>query len=252
MRPLPNKACIHAAILLVAVICLSPVGTVLGKTLSIDNRDSVIDIEAYEMPLAAILKALSEKTGLSLNLDQPLTDAFSCDLKAVTLEEAIKRLLANQNHALTYRKTYDGRFLVDQLFVMGANASRQSFSQISVDKARMPAKDNPSYPIRYLKRVWFRQQFKEVDKLSGQLTATFIYDGSGVGGILINGISEESPLKVIGLRVGDVIQKVNGKAIHSARELLQQLCFLTDNANSVGFESIKENKAYFLLFLELQ
>ena len=116
----------------------------------------------------------------------------------------------------------------------------------------MPPKDNPSYPIRYFKSVWFRQQFKEVDKLLGQLTATFIYDGSGSGGILINGISEESPLKVIGLRVGDVIQKVNGKVIHSARELLQQLCFLPDNANSVGFESIKENKAYFVLFLELQ
>jgi C-terminal processing protease CtpA/Prc len=247
MRLLPNKACIHTAILLVAIVCLFPFGTALGNALSINIRDSFIDIEASETTLAVVLQALSEKTGLSLNLGKPLTEAFSCDLKKVTLEEAVELLMANHNHALTYRKTYDGRFLPEKLFVVGADASQQSFSQVAVDKARMPTED--PHPNIYLKVAWFREQFKGVDKLSGQLAATSFYDRSGVGNILITGISEASPLRVIGLRAGDVIQNVNGKTVSSVQEFLQHLSSLPDDINFVRIQ--RGSKAYPLyIYLE--
>jgi hypothetical protein len=233
--------------LLVAIACLIPFGTAQGKAVNIDIRDSFIDIEASETTLAVILQALSEKTGLSLNLGRPLTEAFSCDLKKVTLEEAVEFLMANYNHALTYRKTYDGRFLPDKLFVVGAGVSQQSFSQGAVDKARMPA-ENP-HPNIYLKTAWFRQQFEGVDKISGQLAATSYYDRSGVGNILITGISEESPLRVIGLRTGDVIQNVNGKTVSSVQEFLQHLGSLPDDISFVRIQ--RGNKAYPLyIYLE--
>jgi S1-C subfamily serine protease len=158
MRLLPNRNCIHATILVVAIACLLPSGTAQGKAVSIDVRDSFIDIEASETALAVILQALSEKIGLSLNLGRPLTEAFSCDLKKVTL------------------------------------------------------------------------------------AATSFYDRSGVGNILITGISEESPLRVIGLRPGDVIQNVNGKTAGSVQELLQYLGSLPDNMRLVRIQ--RGNNAY--------
>jgi hypothetical protein len=247
MRLLPNRDCIHAAILLAAIACLFPFGTAQGKAVSIDIRDSFIDIEASETTLAVILQALSEKTGLSLNLGRPLTEAFSCDLKKVTLEEAVEFLMANYNHALTYRKTYDGRFLPDKLFVVGANVSQQSFSKVAVDKARMPTED--ARPDIHLKTAWFRQQFEGVDKLSGQLAATSFYGRSGVVNILITGISEGSPLREIGLRAGDVIQNVNGKMVSSVREFLQHLGSLPDDMNFVRIQ--RGNNAY-PLFIHLE
>jgi hypothetical protein len=245
---LTKRVCIQAAILLIAIVfCPFPFGTALGKTLSIDIRDSVVDIEAHEMTIAGILQALAEKTGLSLNLGKPLTEAISCDLKKVTIEEAVHRLLANHDHALTYRKTYDGRLLPDELFVVRADASRRSFSPSAVDKVGMPA-ENP-HPNRYVNMAWFRQQFREAGKLSGQLAATFFYDGSGLGNILVTGISEESPLIAIGLRVGDVIRNVNGKTVNSAQEFLQHLSSLPDDINFARIE--RSNRAYPLyLYLE--
>jgi C-terminal processing protease CtpA/Prc len=247
MRLFPNTDCIHTAILLVAIACLFPFGTAQGRGVSIDIRDSLIDIEASETALAVILRALSAKTGLSLNLGRPLTEAFSCDLKKVTLEEAVKVLMANHNHALTFKKTRDGRFLPDMLFVVGADVSQQSFSAVAVDRAKMSSED--PHPNIYLKMAWFRQQFKGVDKLSGQLTATFFYDGSGVGNILITGISEGSPLRVIGLRPGNFIQNVNGKAVNSVQEFLQHLSSLPDDMSFVTIQ--RGNKAH-PLYLNLE
>jgi C-terminal processing protease CtpA/Prc len=244
---LPNRDCIPVAILLIAIACLFPFGTAEGKGVSIAIRDSLMDIEASETTLAVILQALSEKTGLSLDLGRPLTEAFSCDLKNVTLAEAVEYLMANYNHALTYRKTYDGRFLPDKLFVVGADVSQQSLSKIAVDKATMP-KEHVERDIR-LKRAWFRQQFEGADKLSGQLAATSFYDKSGIVNILVTDISEKSPLRAIGLRAGDVIQNINGKTVSSVREFLEHLSSLPADMNFVRIQ--RGNNAY-PLFIYLE
>lgn len=219
---------------LVGAVCLLPVGMARGTAVSIDMQDSVISIEAHEAALAVILHALAEKTGLSLDLRKPLTENISFDLKNVTLEEAIRRLMASHNYALTYRRTSDGRFQPDKLFVFEASASQRSSSQASADNVRTPPKQ--ARPDDHFKMAWFREQITDADKLSGQLSATSFYDRSGAVNVLINAISDESPLRVIGLRPGDVIQNVNGKAVRSVQEFLQHLVSLPDNTSFVRIQ----------------
>ncbi len=228
-------------VLLGAFVCLFAFGTAEGNTLTLTVRDSFIYIKAHEMPLGAILKALSEKTGMSLKLGGELREVVSCDLRAVTLEEAVRRLLANHSHTLTFRKTPDGRFLPEELRLVGVEAAQQSIfkgPRSTVDETRMPP-DDP-YEKKFAKE-WFVQQFGRANKLSDQIAATPYNKGPLAQGILITGISQESALRKIGLRVGDVINNVNGHAVNSAQEFLQVLGSLHEDQPMVRIERGKDD-----------
>ncbi len=225
-----------AAVLLVAIVCILPWGTARANGLSIAVRDSGLDIESRETALVVILRTLAEKTGLSLSLAKPLTEPLSCDLREVTLEEAVRRLLAGHNHALTYRKTPAGRFLPERLIVVGTDPSRQPSSTGGAATAGAPPAPEGPHPNISLKLAWFREQFNGEERLSGHLAATFFYDAAGTGGILITDIAEGSPLRQIGLSAGDVIRNVNGKAVTSAREFLQHLGSLPAAVNFARIE----------------
>ncbi len=209
-------------ILLIAGVFLLTFGIAEGKALKLNVRDSVIDIEAHDVLLIDILNAISAQTGLSLKLGKPLTETVTFDLKAVSLEEALKRLLVNQNYALSYRKTKDDRFLPEELRVVGVGTQRTfavESRRVIADQVMPP--DEP-YQRRFDK-TWFGQQFGRASTLSAQITATHFTEDSLDRGILITGIAPDSPLQKLGLRVGDLIQNVDGKAVSSAQEFLQIL-----------------------------
>ena len=210
-------------ILLIASVFLLAFGIAEGKALKLNVRDSVIDIEAHDVPLIDILNAISAQTGLSLKLGKPLTETVTFDLKAVSLEEALKRLLVNQNYALSYRKTKDDRFLPEELRVVGVGTSQRTFA-VESRKAIADQVTPPDEPYqRKFDKAWFGQQFGRASTLSDQITARHFTEDSLDRGILITGIAPESPLQKLGLRVGDFIQNVDGKTVSSTQEFLQIL-----------------------------
>jgi len=223
MRLYPKRSRVRTVILLVAGVCLFAFGIAEGKALKLSVRDSVIDIEAHDVPLADILNAISAQTGLSLKLGTPLTETVAFDLKALALEEALKCLLVNHNYALSYRKTNDNRFLPEELRVVGVGTSERTFP-VESRKAITDQVTPPDEPYqRKFDKTWFGQQFGRASTLSDQITARHFTEDSLDRGILITGIAPESPLQKLGLRVGDLIQNVDGKAVRSAQELLQIL-----------------------------
>ena len=223
MRHYPKRSRVRTVILIIAGVCLLAFGIAEGKALKLSVRDSVIDIEAHDVPLADILNAISAQTGLSLKLGTPLTETVAFDLKALSLEEALKCLLVNHNYALSYRKTNDNRFLPEELRVVGVGTSERTFP-VESRKAIADQVTPPDEPYqRKFDKTWFGQQFGRASTLSDQITARHFTEDSLDRGILITGIAPESPLQKLGLRVGDLIQNVDGKAVRSAQEFLQIL-----------------------------
>ena len=117
-----------------------------ASSLELDVRSSgIIHIQAEEVPLIDILKAISDKTGMILKSGVDLTNAVTIDLKAISVENCIHRLLARRNYALIYKKTQDGKSVPIELRVVGSAPLRNmtlSSSQISDIDTGPPAPDD--------------------------------------------------------------------------------------------------------------
>lgn len=73
----------------------------------------------------------------------------------------------------------------------------------------------------------------EAEDLSGQLGAYF--GAPGDMGVLVRGVREGSPAEKAGLKAGDVITQVDGKAVHTLAELREELRSETDKKSvSIG------------------
>lgn len=187
-------------------------GIAMASSLSLDVKNSLIDLKAEDVPLADILKAISGKTGLSIKSSDTLTERVSCEFKEISLEKVIKQLLNKRSYALGYREIGDNRFVPSEVWIV-------SGSNFEITIQPSPPEDS----IKTHQKDWFRLEFEDENRLSNQISASPSSVGPDIPAISITGISENSPFEKIGLKEGDVIHDVNGKPISTVRDFIQIL-----------------------------
>jgi S1-C subfamily serine protease len=79
----------------------------------------------------------------------------------------------------------------------------------------------------------------QVERLSDQLAAYF---GVKDGGVLVAGVTADSPAAKAGVKAGDVITKVNGEAVKDPGDLVQALGDATDDG-AVALDIVRDKKA---------
>ncbi len=187
-------------------------GITLASSLSLDVKNSLIDLRAEDAPLIDILKAISGKTGLSIKSGDTLVEPVSCEFKEISLENVIKQLLKNRSYAMGYREVGDNRFVPSEVWIVSGG---------NFDNTIQPSP--PEDSIKNYQKDWFRREFEDENRLSNQISASPSSMGPDVPAILITRISENSPFQKIGLKEGDVIHDVNGKPVSTTRDFIQIL-----------------------------
>jgi S1-C subfamily serine protease len=79
----------------------------------------------------------------------------------------------------------------------------------------------------------------QVEGLSDQLADYF---GAREGGVLVAGVTTDSPAARAGLKAGDVITRVNGQAVQGPRDLMDALGEVNDDG-AVALDIVRDRKA---------
>lgn len=117
------KTIFISLIYLIFLLIAPSIGACRQEPIIITTNGSIIDVEASGAPLRDVLKAISDKMGILLKLEAPLTETVSLNIKAMPAEDALKQLLANRSYTLSFKKMDDGQFTPVELLVV---ANRQT------------------------------------------------------------------------------------------------------------------------------
>ena len=151
-----------------------------AKTASVNIEVSapLLDIHADQVPLIDILKAISDETGVVVETKDPLEDLVSVNLKGVTVEACLQRLLNQKNYALTYTKTGDD-FIPVRIMIYGGSALQrfeaaptapaQQQSKLGTE-AQPPQNDH----MKNYQKSWFTRTLEDRDKLARQIVVESI------------------------------------------------------------------------------
>ena len=182
------------------------------STLSLNVNDSMIELKAENIPLVDILKAISDRTGISMILDDSMTEPISIDFK-VPIEECFQRLLKNKNYAMIYNDGIDGQRGLLEIYVI-SSGSKVKYGGKSGSPEDSIIRDN---------KDWFNRQFGEGRALLHLISATPSNRSSDRAGIEITMVPGNSPFHKIGLEEGDVVVDVNGTGVNTVQEFIQAL-----------------------------
>ena len=96
----------------------------------ISYRQPHLSVEADHIPMGLLLEQIARNTGVNIVLKGPADQPVSVSFKAIPLDQAIRRLFAGANIALTYKSNSDGKSnrLTDVLVVMDAGSAATVFS----------------------------------------------------------------------------------------------------------------------------
>ncbi len=182
------------------------------SSLSLNVKDSMVELKAENVPLLDILKAISDQTGISMTLDESMTEPISIDFKAL-IEECFQRLLRNKNYAMIYNDGKDGQRGLAEIYVI-SSGSKVKYGGKSGSSEDSIIRD---------KKDWFKREFGEGRALLHLISATPSRGGSDVEGIEITMVPGNSPFHKIGLKEGDIVVDVNGTRVNTAHEFIQAL-----------------------------
>ncbi len=201
--------------------------TAVASSLSVKVVDSRVDIEANQVAVGDVLKAISDQTGIVLNLIEDLREPISLHLKGISIETCIQQLMVNQNYVLLFKKLGDHEFIPIELRVFESGTviaeDNKPIQTPAYSDTNQLAAPHPNDPMKPYDRDTFWQEFGDGDRLVGQITADTEAYGEGIEdiGIRITGIAQNSPFKKIGLEPGNIIQNVNGRSTRNLDDLIQ-------------------------------
>jgi len=217
-----------SAIIVLLVIFFFAGSPCAGKqppSMTIRAHDSIMDIDARQVAIEDVLRAISSKMGIALKIKKPIQDKVSFQLKDVSAEEVFKKLLVTRNYIFNFRKTEDGQFVLVELQVMGSSPE-----ELTNIKSEGPLGQNENerplaadHPMEQLAMAPTAQPSGNTDNLTAQMTAIPLSKNSSSKGIMVLHIAEKSALSQIGLTPGDTIGDINGKAVTSDQQFLQAL-----------------------------
>lgn len=208
------KKILLLTVFLPSIILLSSASYGLAEksTLSLNLKDSMIELKAEKVPLLDILKAISDRTGISMTLDNSMIELISIDFK-VPIEECLQRLLKNKNYAMIYNDGTDGQRGLAEIYVISSRT-----------KVKYGGKSgSPEDSIIRDKQDWFKREFGEGRALLHLISATPSRGGSDGEGVEITMVPGNSPFHKIGLEEGDVVVDVNGTRVNTVQGFIQAL-----------------------------
>lgn len=182
--------------------------------LTVTAYENMIDIEAEQIPINDVFKAIATETGLSITSSRDLTDKISLSIRNTSVETAIRRVLSKQDYFMLVDRDADGRLVSVSLRVAGGGLE---------DALEIGPESSAHSPDDHMKRVerdWIAQTFSGSDKLLKQISAVSIKDGSDSQGIRITKIAKDSPFREIGIQENDIIRDVNGHPVKTMKELV--------------------------------
>ena len=251
----------HSIIGYLLCLCLSFIGMAEASSFKINIKNALIDIEAKKVPLMDIPKNLSLKTGLAIKTEDSLTDSITLHLYKATTEACLRRLLANRNYVLLFRKTENNIFVPLEVRIIGNNALKtintaNGFASKATSDMGIDPLNVEDYRKRYSQK-WFEEKIQNKNKLATQLSATptdttadFPEKPAG-GGILIKNISKNSIFDTIGIQKGDIISDVNGSSIKSKDDFIDTLQNSPGKLPLIRIERLRNNHEIDPIYIEL-
>jgi hypothetical protein len=232
--------------------------------ITVSVQDSKIQIKARDVPLDQILKALAKKTGLLLQLGDPLEEKVSCDFSDASLETVLKRLLTNRSYSLAYKEPAKDQPPQRELRILGKGSGKAfampptvetvaASPRVETSEATTPKM--PSEHSNNLDQVWFSRYFGAEADPAGQIAADPVpgsEDISPNGGLHIRELPEDSVFAQLGLGAGETITNVNGRQIRSVQDLVQALQSVPQDHPIIRIERWRSDKMFDPIYLELQ
>jgi len=208
------KGILLLAVYLFSIILLlsASIGFAEKSTLSLNVKDSVVELKTEMVPLVDILKAISDRTGVSLMLDESMTEPISMELKA-PIEECFQRLLEHENYVMVYSGRKDGQVGLSEVYVISSGSTARYGGALGA----------PENPIKQFQGNRFLREVLNDRGLSGQIAAVPLAGEGEERGLRVTRVSKNSFFEKIGLREGDTIHSVIGKPVSSVDEFIQGL-----------------------------
>ena len=94
---------------IIAALCLLCSGNVQAASLRIDVQGDLIDLQAEKVPLIDVVRGVCERTGITLKSSDPMTELLSRELKGLSVEKSLRRLLTHRNYALIFEGKGDNQ-----------------------------------------------------------------------------------------------------------------------------------------------
>ena len=223
MRNHRLKTCLHIFLLgWVIIFCYVSYGIAQASSLSIDVRGSLIELKAEDILLMDVLKAISEKTGVSIKSTDLITDSFSGNFTGESIEKCIQQLIGNRNCIMIYGNKENDRVGLTDVWILQGGNSNASGIFSGGNNIPLP----PENPMKKYKKEWVEQEFGDSKKLSSQIfvnSTNSPVEDPNEGGIRIEGVQKDSFFEMIGLKEEDVISNVNGQPVPTKQDFIQIL-----------------------------
>lgn len=250
-----------------------------ASPLSVNIKGSTIDIKVKQVPLIDVLKAISDQGKIVLEYNDPMTEPVSLELKGITIEECVRRLLKKRNYTLTFEKTGNDSFVLVSIRITEKGSSprvkhkpKHKPTLPSGDLAKIESKSLPPQDdlLKKYSRESFAQMFGNSNELINQLSADAIEqtppdaiekvlpdtieDGLSPfhEGIRINDLSSRSAFSTIGLKEGDIVRDVNGRRIQTLQEFIEHFQTALNEESMIRIERIGENGLMNPIYIELE
>jgi hypothetical protein len=208
--------------------CFVPNSPATDSFLSVRVENFLVDLKAENIPVADILKAITERAGLSIKASEAVTEPYSGDFSGITVEECIRRLLGDRNYVMMYSAKDDGRLVLTEVLILKGSTSTVAGN---FPEATVPSSPSPD-PLKKYQRAWCLRQLGNNEELSGQITVNPAPDDQPGGGISIEEIAQNSFFEKIGLIQGDVIHDVNGQPITTLQDFIRILKSVASSPDS--------------------
>lgn len=167
-------------------------GIAQASFMSLNVKDSLIQLKAEDTPLIDVLKAISEKTGLSIKFDNTMEERISCEFKGISLESVIRQLLNKRSYALAYRTTENNRFVPSELWIVSENSYQSLMAPPLLE-------DN----IKSYQKDWFKQALEDGGELQNMITIAPLTEKREHPGVSAAKVSEDPSFQKLDLKKDD-------------------------------------------------
>ncbi len=250
--------------------------------LELEIRDDLVYLNAEYVSLIGVLRGLADKAQLRLESEVPLTQPITMQLKGVTVQRALQRLLSRESYTLAFEQTEtDIRVKGVNIFRKLADMKESDFAEIETvvyepeslpepsrslpDGAPPVVGEGPS--IRTYDQASLNTALSN-DYLADELD-TDDADGLPVpmpsgdnrpnpgglfqgAGVRITRVDPSSIFTEFGLKSGDLVTDVNGQKVGNPKEFVEALRTASSGQTSIRIARKDEKGDFNPIYIQVQ
>jgi hypothetical protein len=254
-----RKIFYYSAIACVGLSVILVYGAALASSLTVKVNNLYMDLEAAQAPLSDVLQAISEKTGIVLKIAGDLNEPISINLKEISIEKCLQRLMENRNYVLLFRKVGEGEFIPVELRVVDKGGIGNKDHLIATNEMHSVGSNDDvekqGLGMKCFDRKSFEKDFGDTNRLIGQITADTTMYGEGTEdfGIRIISMSEDSAFNKLGIEPGNIILDVNGQPAKNIWDFIQSFNnAYKEKVPIIRIARLKNNHEYNPIYIKFQ